>query len=166
MKRSLAELLRRGPLPPRNWEQTSDGARPVPLRRQKLGTARLKANRGSERMHRALRSAFISAIEMMVLVIVATGFGALLWELYEGVSTGRAVIQAVIAAVAVMVWLTFTRERYKTDQRRQQAYEREQERRADTPEPPDRTARLDHQPPPSEAPTTEFQRDWDFHDRL
>jgi hypothetical protein len=146
------EAVLRHKKPPPQWQRDPSGAIPVTpkqRRRIKLGTARLKASRGSERMHRLLRSAFLAVLEMLGVILAATLFGRFMYELYRGASVGRAIIQAVIGTVALCVWLVFTRERYKADTRRAIAQERglelaaDQGARTDTQVISDRTVRMD-----------------------
>lgn len=124
MKRSWKELMRRKNSPaaaPDTWKRNAHGAIPVTPaqeRSRKLGTAKMAANRGSERMNRALRSAFVAVFEMLAVIAIGSAFGRLMYELYKNTSVGRGIIQAVVATAAFATWLVFTRERYKDETRR------------------------------------------------
>jgi hypothetical protein len=172
MKLSWKRLqAQKGQAPPVNWRRGPNGAIPVTpkaVRRQRLGTAAMAANRGSEKMNRLLRSAFVSVLEMLALVAISVLFGRFLYSLYVGASVGRATLQSVLAAVTVVIWLNLTHNRYRNDTRRAIADERDLQLRssthdqvggADTKEPPDRTARLDRVDPT--RPKTTFSEDFD-----
>lgn len=149
--------------PPPRWVRGPGGAQPIDptsRRRMRLGTARLAANRGSERVHRMLRSAFFSVIELMVVILAVSWIGSWVWHLYEGASTGRAVLQGVLAAVAASVWLVFTRERYRHEQHRDIAIERDLERRADQAAAAERTTRMDRVDPAGPPSTIRSSANW------
>jgi hypothetical protein len=158
-----------------NWRRDDTGAIPVTkreVRRVKRGTAAMAMNRRSEKMNRLLRSGLVAVLELMVVIVVATLFGRFLYEMYKGASVGRAILQAIIAAIAGMVWLNLTHNRYRDETRKAIAHERSVQLRAATThqgaganptQQIDRTARLDRVDPTgaADAPTTEFQRHFD-----
>lgn len=156
MKKPWRTLMAQKQSPPPAWKRGPNGAIPVTSkqrRRQRRGAAAMAANRGSARMHRLLRSAFVSVIEMLALIALATLFGRFLYNLYNGASVGRAVLQAVVAAVAVIVWLNLTHNRYRADTREAIASERAIELGADQEEHRPRGAGLGGAPAPDPTPT-------------
>jgi hypothetical protein len=147
--------------PPPAWQRGTQGAIPVTPkaeRRRKLGTARLKAARGSERMHRLLRSGFLAILELLVLAVITTVVMRLLYNFFAGAPTGRVVLQAVGLAVVVVIWLNLTHNRYRAETWKAIAHERDRELAAhrgagtDTTVLDDRTARLDRVDPPGPPP--------------
>jgi hypothetical protein len=158
-----------------NWRRDASGAMPVTpreVRRVKRGTAAMAANRGSEKMNRLLRSGLVATLELMLVIVIATLFGRFLYAMYEGASIGRAILQSIIAAIAGMVWLNLTHNRYRDETRKAIAHERSVQLRAatthqgtgaDPAQQIDRTARLDRVDPTGakDAPTTEFERHFD-----
>jgi hypothetical protein len=137
MKRSWKQLMARSKARAEgapHWRRGPTGAIPVTPReerRRKRGVAAMHVSRGSERLNRLIRSALVAVFEMLAVVLVATLFGRLMYELYKGASVGRTVIQAVLGALAFATWLVFTRERYKDETRRAIADERNRQLRAD-----------------------------------
>ena len=121
---------------PPQWKRDQTGAVPITPRaerRRKIGTAAAHANRGSEKLNRLIRSAFVAVFEMMIVILGGVLFGRLIYELYQGASWGRTLVQSVIGTIAAMTWLTFTRERYKDETRRAIRAEHEQRAKADQP---------------------------------
>jgi hypothetical protein len=158
-----------------NWRRDASGAMPVTkreVRRVKRGTAAMAVNRRSERMNRLLRSGFVAILELMLVIVVGTLFGQFLYWMYEGASVGRAILQSIVAAIAGIVWLNLTHNRYRDETRKAIAHERSEQLRAvtthegagaDPAQQVDRTARLDRVDPTgaAEARTSEFERHFD-----
>ena len=164
MKKSWRQLMfqKKGQPPPR-WVRTTGGATPIDprsRRRMRYGTARLAANRGSERLHRLIRSAFFAVLELVAVIVLVTWAASFIWHFYEGAEAGRAVLQGILAAVAVCVWLVFTRERYRYEQHKAIAVERELERRADEASATERTTRMDRVDPAGPPPPIRSSATW------
>ena len=167
------------------WRKGPSGAIPITpkaRRRQRLGTARMNANRWSAKLERALIAGLASAVVMLAIVFLASFVGSWLWALYEGKATGQAVLQAILSAAAVLVWLSLSHQRYHRHTRRAIADERAASLRADNqeeprgrgpgvgdPHPSDPTPTTPIKPPDDITtnwppdPRTNFERDFDQH---
>lgn len=136
MKLSFRKLMDQKRYPSHKQWHRPDPAGSVPVtpkqvRKIKRGTARMATNRGSEKLNRLLRSAFVSVLELMVVVVACTLFGRFLYTQFQGASVGRAVIQAILAAAGGIVFLTLTHNRYRDNLHKEIAIERDVQLRAD-----------------------------------
>ena len=167
MKLSWPALMRQKKHP--NWVEHPAGgqARRPPLGPyHEAGHGPHAANRGSERLHRLIRSAFVSVIELMAVILAASWIGSLhLAPVRGGIHRAGPSSRRSVPPSPSCVWLVFTRERYKHEQHVAIAHERELELRAATAQPEDRTARMDRVDPARPAPVrdirTNFEREFD-----